>query len=120
MAEDGATAIGERGDMRMCRQCKAGPVVNYACSDLNAHNNAQTTYKGYTVRATARPNNCPNCNWFSARWHDWPRCKVTPIYPTLESLIYPNSTLASLTLQGTACSALTEPRHHHDSQLRLR
>ena len=73
--EDGAREFGERGDMRMCGRCKAGPIINHACSDLAAHNDAATTYKGQTVAAHrgGRPNDCPNCGWHHDDWHRWPK-----------------------------------------------
>jgi len=57
--DGGAAAIGGRGDVRMCGRCKAGPIENRACSDLNAHNDSGV-------------NHCPNCNWFDANWQNWP------------------------------------------------
>ena len=71
--ENGAGAIGERGDMRMCGRCRAGPIINHACSDLAAHNDASTSYKNRRVASKAKPNDCPNCGWFNADWHNWPR-----------------------------------------------
>ena len=72
-SDDGASAISERGDIRMCGQCKAGPIVNHACSDLASHNTSDTSYKGKSVASKARPNDCPNCGWFDSDWHKWPR-----------------------------------------------
>ena len=71
-AEDGAAALGGRGDFRMCGRCKAGPIENFACADLSAHNDSSTSYKGKAVAATSRPNHCPNCDWFDENWHNWP------------------------------------------------
>ena len=48
-----------RGDFRMCKKCRAGPVTNEACSNLASHNDGGA-------------NQCRNCGWFSANWHDWP------------------------------------------------
>ena len=70
--DGGAAAIGERGDLRMCKRCKAGPVALNACADLGAHNDGSTQYKGNAVASTSRPNNCKNCDWFDADWHQWP------------------------------------------------
>lgn len=57
LKENGATA----GDLRMCRNCRAGPVENQACRDLGLHNN----------ESGGNLNRCRNCGWFSAEWHDW-------------------------------------------------
>lgn len=70
--EGNASLLGGTGDLRMCKRCKAGPIMNNACRDLSEHNNADTTYKDATVQSTQRPNHCPNCNWFDAEWHNWP------------------------------------------------
>jgi rubrerythrin len=70
--DGGAAAFGGRGDFRMCGRCKTGPIENFACSDLAAHNDTSTSYKGNTVAATSRPNDCPNCGWFDENWHNWP------------------------------------------------
>ena len=48
-----------RGDFRMCKKCRAGPVTNEACSNLASHNDGGA-------------NRCRNCGWFSENWHDWP------------------------------------------------
>lgn len=53
-----ATSIGERGDIRMCRVCKAGPVVNMACSNLSTHNQRGC-------------NRCRHCGHFEANWSRW-------------------------------------------------
>jgi len=70
--DGGAAAFGGRGDFRMCGRCKTGPIENFACSDLAAHNDTSTSFKGNTVAATSRPNDCPNCGWFDGNWHNWP------------------------------------------------
>mmetsp|Transcript_3800 Transcript_3800/g.5869 ORF Transcript_3800/g.5869 Transcript_3800/m.5869 type:complete len:938 (-) Transcript_3800:109-2922(-) len=67
-----AARFGGRGDLRMCGRCKAGPIENFACADLAAHNDTGTTYKGNAVAARERPNHCPNCNWFDPDWRKWP------------------------------------------------
>jgi hypothetical protein len=67
-----AAVFGGRGDLRMCRRCKAGPIENFACSDLGAHNNSATTYKGSFVASRRNPNHCPNCDWFDSNWQNWP------------------------------------------------
>jgi len=46
---------------RMCGQCRCGPVVNYACSNLATHNNDRP----FT-------NHCSNCGWFDRNWGNWP------------------------------------------------
>ena len=46
-------------DLRMCRRCRAGPVENDRCPDLNERNRNNC-------------NRCPACGWFSPKWHDWP------------------------------------------------
>ena len=43
---------GIQGDLRMCSRCRAGPVENKACRDLEMHNDG-----GF--------NGCRNCGWFS-------------------------------------------------------
>ncbi|KAL7579566.1 hypothetical protein ACA910_007935 [Epithemia clementina (nom. ined.)] len=68
----GAIAFGGVGDLRMCKRCKAGPIENMACSNLQAHNDTSNAYKGASVRSTTNPNHCPNCGWFDADWHKWP------------------------------------------------
>jgi hypothetical protein len=50
------------GDFRMCRKCRAGPVTNDHCSNLQTHNND----------APGGANRCRSCGWFSKEWHDWP------------------------------------------------
>lgn len=72
--EGGARALGgtSRGDFRMCRRCRAGPIENMACADLSAHNNADARYKGRAVASVQSPNACPHCNWFNSDWHSWP------------------------------------------------
>jgi len=70
--EGGARLLGGIGDLRMCRRCRAGPIENRACADLDAHNNKSTDYKGSTVASVRRPNACPHCNWFTSDWRNWP------------------------------------------------
>jgi len=52
--------VGE-GTARMCRRCRAGPLMNDRCSDLERHN-----------RDRRFSNHCPNCRWFDANWNNWP------------------------------------------------
>jgi len=70
--EGGAHVLGGTGDLRMCRRCRAGPVENIACSDLETHNNASIDYKGNAVTSVENPNACPHCGWFNSNWHRWP------------------------------------------------
>ena len=51
-----------RGDFRMCKRCRCGPVTNDRCRDLALHNN----------EVAGGANKCCNCGWFSKEWHDWP------------------------------------------------
>ena len=51
-----------KGDFRMCRKCRCGPVTNDRCRDLARHNN----------EVAGGANRCRNCGWFTAEWHDWP------------------------------------------------
>jgi len=51
-----------KGDFRMCRKCRAGPVTNDRCRDLASHNND----------VPGGANQCRKCGWFTAEWHDWP------------------------------------------------
>jgi len=44
---------------RMCPRCRTGPFLNDHCEDLARNNEDQR-------------NNCPNCNWFDAKWTNWP------------------------------------------------
>jgi len=50
------------GDFRMCKKCRAGPVTNDRCSNLQTHNN----------EVAGGANRCRNCGWFTANWHEWP------------------------------------------------
>eukprot|EP00540_Astrosyne_radiata_P006576 CAMPEP_0116863956 /NCGR_PEP_ID=MMETSP0418-20121206/24540_1 /TAXON_ID=1158023 /ORGANISM="Astrosyne radiata, Strain 13vi08-1A" /LENGTH=871 /DNA_ID=CAMNT_0004499095 /DNA_START=467 /DNA_END=3080 /DNA_ORIENTATION=+ len=68
---NGAEAFGGIGDWRMCKMCKAGPVENVACDDLDMHNNADTNFYGVRVVSRDKPNNCPNCGWFDPDWNQW-------------------------------------------------
>ena len=63
--DGGASVVGGIGDVRMCGRCKAGPIENKACPDLGAHND-------YTRAGASRVNHCPNCDWFDAKWRNWP------------------------------------------------
>mmetsp|Transcript_30104 Transcript_30104/g.69453 ORF Transcript_30104/g.69453 Transcript_30104/m.69453 type:complete len:171 (-) Transcript_30104:850-1362(-) len=67
-----AEAIGGKGDLRMCKVCKAGPIENQACPDLGTHNNTSTYYRKQNVSANLNPNHCPNCGWFDPNWNQWP------------------------------------------------
>ena len=71
-SNNGAQAFGGSGDLRMCKRCRAGPIENKYCTDLAAHNDSSSSYKGETVRAKSKPNHCPHCDWFDANWHNWP------------------------------------------------
>ena len=71
--EDNAEAFGGRGDFRMCKVCKAGPIENIACSDLEAHNDNSNQYKGSTVVRTTNPNHCRHCGFYDSNWHNWPK-----------------------------------------------
>lgn len=68
----GAEFFGGIGDLRMCKRCRTGPIENQACPDLEAHNNTSTTYRNSPVYSNVKPNHCPNCDWFSSDWHEWP------------------------------------------------
>lgn len=70
--EGGARVLGGTGDLRMCRRCRAGPVENVACANLETHNNASIDYKGNAVASVENPNACPHCGWFNSNWHRWP------------------------------------------------
>jgi len=69
---NGAETFGGAGDFRMCRRCRTGPIENQACSDLEAHNDTGTSYKGNNVGEKANPNHCPHCGWFHKDWKKWP------------------------------------------------
>jgi len=47
---------------RMCGRCRAGPIINEACSNLATHNND----------SRRRANHCPRCSWFDRNWNNWP------------------------------------------------
>jgi len=51
----------DNDELRMCRRCRAGPVENEACNDLQMHNG----------EAGGDLNVCKNCGWFSREWTDW-------------------------------------------------
>ncbi|CAK9016509.1 Hypothetical protein SCF082_LOCUS13226 [Durusdinium trenchii] len=55
--------VGRQGCARMCRRCRAGPIMNDACSNLATHNR-----DGHRRRV----NHCPRCGWFDRNWHHWP------------------------------------------------
>eukprot|EP00434_Breviolum_minutum_P020242 symbB.v1.2.017850.t1/scaffold1401.1/size121277/3 len=54
--------VGRNGTARMCGRCRAGPIMNDACSNLATHNRDQRR----------RANHCPRCNWFDRNWNKWP------------------------------------------------
>jgi hypothetical protein len=101
LLQDNTRIFGGKSDFRMCGRCRAGPIENFGCSNLQTHNNSSTTYKGtfcgslfascfaslsfsrvvpFTVthaggevQSTIHPNHCPNCDWFVPCWRDWPK-----------------------------------------------
>ena len=70
--DGGAAAVGGRGELRMCGECKAGPVALNACADLASHNDGSSAYKASTSFSVPKPNNCKNCGWCDENFENWP------------------------------------------------
>mmetsp|Transcript_78757 Transcript_78757/g.144888 ORF Transcript_78757/g.144888 Transcript_78757/m.144888 type:complete len:116 (-) Transcript_78757:116-463(-) len=51
-------------EQRMCADCGAGPMVNFECPNLQAHNEAGMWRRG--------KNACPACGSFRSNWKDLP------------------------------------------------
>eukprot|EP00435_Cladocopium_sp_Y103_P035826 s3590_g9.t1 len=58
-----AQMVGPERRARMCGRCRAGPIMNDACSNLATHNSDSSR---------RRANHCPRCNWFDRNWNNWP------------------------------------------------
>ncbi|CAJ1342649.1 unnamed protein product [Effrenium voratum] len=53
-----------QGTARMCRRCRAGPIMNDHCGNLATHNRDPGRRRN--------ANHCPRCGWFDKLWQNWP------------------------------------------------
>ena len=64
LARRAVTQMVGRGSARMCRRCRAGPIMNENCNNLATHNRDTVNRRN--------ANHCPRCGWFDRNWHNWP------------------------------------------------